>query len=383
MITRGRIAELDIVRAFAIMGVVAIHSTTNPIVKLDVQSDMYAFYNFINIFSSFCVPTFILLSGLVLFYNYYPKKFGWKEAKEFYLKRMLYIVIPYVTISLIYYVANHYYVGKVPTEIVIDFMKKLVTGRANYQLYYMVVIIQFYLAFPLFLVLLKRFPWLAKGSIWLGFLGQWIFWYFNSNYIHYSRTSIISFTYFSYFFVGAFIGIYYEQAKSWLFDSYNKVHVKIRLFRGALTLIWFTSTFAYIYMMYLLRVGNPLDVSSTAYTVLYNVFTLTTGLFIYQISVVIYRKYAQKLWVKALNTIGVISFGIYLIHPYFYIFYNKIPFSGNAAIYHLQIGGKFLVGMILSWIVVYYASKYIKISWILFGKSSIKYKNPRNGLHRS
>lgn len=372
MITRGRIAELDIVRAFAIMGVVAIHSTTNPIVNLDVQSDMYAFYNFINIFSSFCVPTFILLSGLVLFYNYYPKKFGWKEAKEFYLKRMLYIVIPYVTISLIYYVANRYYVGKVPTEIVVDFIRKLVTGRANYQLYYMVVIIQFYLAFPLFLVLLKRFPWLAKGSIWLGFLGQWIFWYFNSNYIHYSRTSIISFTYFSYFFVGAFIGIYYEQVKFWLFDSYKKVPVKIKLFRGTLTLLWFTSTFSYIYMMYLLRVGNPLDVSSTAYTVLYNVFTLTTGLIVYQLSVVIYRKYAQKLWVKALNTIGVASFGIYLIHPYFYIFYNKIPFSGNAAIYHLQIGGKFLVGMILSWIVVYYASKFVKVSWVLFGKSSIK-----------
>jgi len=97
-------------------------------------------------------------------------------------------------------------------------------------------------------------------------------------------------------------------------------------------------------------------------------------LIIYQLAVKVYSKYSSILWVKALEIIGIISFGIYLIHPFFYIYYNKIQYSGNPLVYHLQIGGKFLVGLILSWILVYYVSKYIKISWIFFGKSSISKK---------
>lgn len=375
MIKRGRIEELDLVRAIAIMAVVAIHSTTNPIINLDVNSVMYPIYNFINTFSTFSVPTFILLSGIVLFYNYYPKDFGPKVVKDFYFKRIMYIAIPYISISLLYFIFNQYYLGKTPTGIFIDFLRKLLTGRANYQLYYMVVIIQFYLAFPIFLGLIKRYNWLAKNSLWLGILLQWIFWYVNSHYIHYSRTSIISLTYFSYFFVGAFIGIYYEKAKIWLFESFKLINLKMKLFRILLFFVWLFSTVFYIYLYYHLRIKDPVNVDTTVYTILYNIFTLTTGLIIYQLAVVVYKKYSRALWVRALNVIGMISFGIYLIHPFFYIYYNKIPYSGNSLIYNFQIGMKFLVGMILSWILVYYMSKYVKISWVLFGKSSITQNN--------
>ena len=371
---RGRIDELDLVRAIAIIAVIAIHSTTNPIVNLDKNSVMYPFYIFINTFSAFAVPTFIMLSGLVLFYNYYPRDFGPKAIKDFYFKRIIYIAIPYITISLLYYIFNHYYVGKSFNVMVIDFVGKLLNGRANYQLYYMVVIIQFYIAFPLFLGLIKKYNWLAKNTLWLGFLIQWIFWYINSHYIHYSRTSVVPFTYFSYFFVGAYIGIYYEKVKIWLFHSFNQINLKIKLFRFTLILTWLFSTLAYLFLIYQLRIEDPVKINTVVYTILYNVFTLSTGLIIYQLAVKVYSKYSSILWVKALEIIGIISFGIYLIHPFFYIYYNKIQYSGNPLVYHLQIGGKFLVGLILSWILVYYVSKYIKISWIFFGKSSISKK---------
>jgi probable poly-beta-1,6-N-acetyl-D-glucosamine export protein len=372
MAKRGRIVEIDIVRALAIFAVIAIHSTTNPIVHLNVHSSMYPFYCSVNTFGAFAVPTFIMLSGFVLFYNYYPRNFGTKAVKDFYSKRILYIAIPYITISLLYYVFNRYYVGKSLSGMAWDFTNKLISGHNNYHLYYMVIIIQFFIVFPIILGLLKKSSWLAKNSWWLGFVGQWLFWYLNAHYIHYSRTAIIPFTYFSYFFVGAYIGIYYESAKTWLFDPLRGLPLRKKIFRIFLLLLWAVSTVGYLYLIYRSRIGSPLNVDASMYTLFYNVFTLSTGLVFSQWSFWIYRKFSKQMWVRGLIVLGMISFGVYLIHPFFYIFYNRINYSGVPLIYNLEIAGKFLVGAIFSWILVYYSSKYFPLSWVLFGKSGVK-----------
>ena len=51
----------------------------------------------------FGTPTFIFLSSLVLFYNYYDRPTTKKLIGGFYKKRLLYIIIPYTLFSVFYF----------------------------------------------------------------------------------------------------------------------------------------------------------------------------------------------------------------------------------------------------------------------------------------
>ena len=100
---REHIKEINIFRAIAILAVIMIHATSESINKINKESLYYVFYNGLNVFSSFAVPSFIFLSGLVMFYTYYDRTLTRTELLSFYKKRLLYIVLPYIVISTIYY----------------------------------------------------------------------------------------------------------------------------------------------------------------------------------------------------------------------------------------------------------------------------------------
>ncbi|MGC6590579.1 acyltransferase, partial [Paenibacillus sp. Dod16] len=67
-LSRERLPELQLVRAFAIIGVLSVHSTSYAVSAM-TDSNYFFMYNFMNIFMKFGTPTFIFLSSLVLFYN--------------------------------------------------------------------------------------------------------------------------------------------------------------------------------------------------------------------------------------------------------------------------------------------------------------------------
>jgi len=63
---KEKVPELQVVRAFAIIGVIAVHSTSSATLQM-TESHYYFFYNFLNIFLKFGTSTFIALSAFVLF----------------------------------------------------------------------------------------------------------------------------------------------------------------------------------------------------------------------------------------------------------------------------------------------------------------------------
>ena len=103
------IAELDLVRAFAIIGVIIVHATALTVVTLDPQSSLYGFYHLLNIAFKYGTPTFIFLSSFVLFLNYYHRPLDAALIKRFYTRRLLHVVLPYVIISILYFAVKTYY----------------------------------------------------------------------------------------------------------------------------------------------------------------------------------------------------------------------------------------------------------------------------------
>jgi len=381
MIKKERVDEIYLVRAFAIIGVLFVHSTSFA-VGATTESSLFYAYNFANIFFKFGTPTFIFLSSFVLFYNYYDKPLSKSMIASFYKKRLLYILLPYLVFSLGYYVLLHflYYPHRTIEEAVSIFLVKLLTGKAYTHLYFVFISMQFYLLFPLLLVAFKSRRSLAKYSVLIGFIIQWGFVLLNHYLMKKYQWSVPnkgswSLSYFAYYFAGAFIGIYYTQLKEWLIIRKENLFTRKGLVWLLLWVSWLTVGLLHVQLWHMTRLGLK-NVNTLWYELLWNLHTFTSALVLLQLSYLVYRN-AARWFVKLMMHLGVVSFGIYLIHPLFLLVYRRFP-ETRAFWHHVWYAGGFLVALIGSWIVVTVAFRYFRSAWIVFGNVPKPYqKKPR------
>lgn len=356
MIKRERLDQIGIVRAIAILGVLFVHSTSFITVELPTVSRSYPFYNFLNIFFKYGTPTFIFLSSFVLFYNYANREITKKMLLNFYKKRFLYIVIPYLIFSVFYFsLTVHLYYDYTLSQALSIFTEKVLTGKAYTHLYFVFISIQLYLLFPLVLYLAQKFKWFSKYSIIIGLIIQWAFVLLNKYYFQIEFKGSISLSYMSYYFLGIYLGMYFEQYREFL--KTKKRHI--------ITALWLITGFAYVYVMYLTRVGLG-SYDSMVYEFLWNAYTYFAAVFIFGFAFTVYDKLNGKLR-KALLYLGDVSFGVYLIHPFFLLYYRMLPVSVQDPGYHLFNMGLYLSGLILSVITVELITRYFKYSWLIFG----------------
>lgn len=356
MIQKKRLNEISIVRAIAILGVLFVHSTSFITVELPTVSRSYAFYNFLNTFFKYGTPTFIFLSSFVMFYNYTSREITKKMLITIYKKRFLLVVIPYLIFSIIYFAltVNLYY-DYTLIEALIVFTKKVLTGKAYTHLYFVFISIQLYLIFPLVLYLVQKYKWFSKYSILIGLVIQWMFVLLNHFFFNIALKGSISLSYMSYYFLGIYLGVYFDQFR--LFLHTNKRHV--------ISVLWLISGCFYVYAMYLTREGSA-TYDSMVYEFLWNAFTFFAAIFYFGFAFTIYEKLGNNLR-RSLLYLGDISFGVYLIHPFFLLFYRMIPVSIESPWYHFFNLGLFLSGLVFSIITVELFTRYFKYSWMLFG----------------
>lgn len=374
---RERLPELQLVRAFAILGVLSVHSTSYAVSAM-TDSKYFFMYNFMNIFMKYGTPTFIFLSSLVLFYNYYDRPTTKKLIGGFYKKRLLYIIIPYTLFSVFYFALLHYlyYQGRPFGETMESFVQKLLTGKAYTHLYFVFISIQFYVLFPLVLWLFKKVPQLAKWAIPIGLVIQWTFILMNKYYWQVPNKGSWALSYIAYFMLGAFIGIYYPKLKAWLVISRaNARPLRIAAW-VVLWIAWAAAGLGHVYIYYNNRLHGT-GYNSTLYELLWNMHTYFGALVLLQFAILLYRAGVRG-WTPALERLGAVSFGIYLIHPFFLLVYREFPLTtGSSMLTHLWYAGGFAAALGCSWIVVELTVRYIPGSWVIFGnipkaKKSVK-----------
>ena len=148
-------------RGFAILAVILIHT-----------SAYYKYFDFVNglaigniladTLAQMANPLFIVISGLVLSLNYR----GQFSLKTFYNKRFMSIIPQYVFFSLFYLLLIFLVTGQAAS--ILDIVVDLLTGNAYSHLWFFVLIIQFYLLYPL---LLKVYDYAEKKISILALLG--------------------------------------------------------------------------------------------------------------------------------------------------------------------------------------------------------------------
>jgi surface polysaccharide O-acyltransferase-like enzyme len=153
-----RIYEVDFLRAIAFFTVVLQHVIGAYGSRPSIQLSESVFLGLVFVLSKFAVPMFVFLSGMSLFYTYSQ---GLKIS-EFFSKRIKSILLPYIAWTLFYsYFARFGLPHKGDFALVAyrftdhgfmaEVLRNLTFGMSYYHMWFVVMIFQFYLLFPLLL----------------------------------------------------------------------------------------------------------------------------------------------------------------------------------------------------------------------------------------
>jgi len=155
MARRKEIKELYYIRAIAAMGILIIHASGSFAVYSEYGSKAMYLGIFLNQFFRFGSPIFMMVSGLVLFYNY--RSIDEFDIKKFYKKKFKFILIPYIIWSTIYFIYTSYINGlSITGRRLIGLGRGILLGESFSHLYFIFLIFQFYIILPLLIKYLAK-----------------------------------------------------------------------------------------------------------------------------------------------------------------------------------------------------------------------------------
>ncbi|AIY06322.1 acyltransferase [Planococcus sp. PAMC 21323] len=371
--TRKHLDEVQYARVIALLGVFAVHSSSTGLVSSMPGSLPFTIYNFFNIAGKFGTPVFFFLSSFVLFYTYYPRKLTVGLFAKFYKKRLLYILVPYVVFSMFYFLLKAYlYQNYTDTSHMFrEFLIDLATGKAHSHLYFVFVSVQFYLMFPIILYLFQKFSAIRKYAILIGFIIQWAWVLINSFYLQVPAKGSVALSYFWFYFFGAFLGVYYEKVAAWI-GNWRKVWPFIA-----------SIAVGYLYMMYF-YVSIYYDIRTNQWTGSTRTveFAWSTHAFLAAtlIFIVVHFMESWKLsrFKKVVTEIGAVSFGMYLIHPFFLMILERFITGGTPIVFHSWQLMILFITFFSSWLLVRLFYDFVPYSWIFFGQGNRVWNKPSN-----
>lgn len=161
---KQRVDEIEILRALAFLVIVLQH-----VMAVHIGSSSMSLYSsvlscVVLTIIRFGVPAFIFMTGFVLFYNYKSL-----DYPGFIRKRFVQVILPYLVWSIFYswVSSSNGVIFDNPTNFLWETAGHILRGDAAYHLWFMVLIIQFYILFPLFKKPVERLNERGKWGVLL------------------------------------------------------------------------------------------------------------------------------------------------------------------------------------------------------------------------
>lgn len=319
--TKAWIPEINLVRGFAILGVITIH-VTSFFGFIEILSPLVFVTLMLDAFAHFGAPLFVLISGVVLAYN------NWVDTNtlQFYKKRLQFILPLYVVLSIIGVIYHSYIMGS-PIDLT-KIIESLLFGTSWYWFWFIPMIISLYLLFPLFRKFYNFLDKRGHTKLFLLFglvvqIGLALGLFFSSlNFIfagldlsYYIMTkSFLGYVF--YFTLGIYVGRNIIGFKDFIKNVRKSLVTLTIIISGSAASIYF---FVTIYSL-------PSNISTASSFLIWNLAIpeLTVSaffLFFHVSSLLSLRKTRVSVFIDELGTF---AYGIYIFHPFFIEGFNLI-----------------------------------------------------------
>ena len=324
---RTYIYELDLLRAVTALTVIAVHVLSGTMFLNQTQTGLLVQNGFLTSVH-FTREIFMFITALALTYVYFGKPFS---LKGFWAKRSIGVLLPYCIWSIAYTWANtsQHSPGAFAKRVLFN----ILTGNASYQLYYILLVIQFYIVLPLFLLLLKhiqKHPWRA---LLISFALQVLMMYLDYRYLQqgpltkqtvwqnvaFAQNGLLP-TYQFYFVLGGLAALYLQQARAFV------------LRHGTWIVGAFVLVLAAVWVHYLLQVNVFHESFGYATSVFQPMMTVSSS------TVIVLLCWLACRWALQRNQQG---------HPKGYRFWHMLS-DASFGIYLVHV---FILTALLQWVV--------------------------------
>lgn len=355
---KERLLEFDILRGMAFIFIVLQHTIGGFSFRNDISIQNLFISKFMYTIAEIATPLFVCLTGVALLYRYYDEF----SIKSFYIKKLKFLLLPFVIWSLFLIFYNN---DKIDGNIILN----ILSGNAQYHLWYMGMILRLYLYFPLILILarfIRRHNKYIKMVCFILFtLGYWFllnhyeildimknFIFKNPTELESKFINITPLYYYYYFVIGAYI-----------ISNYKTFKKMILKYKYIVIIMYCLSLVYYYYIELSDKIGNPFPYIKS-YTITSIFYRSISILFFYIISYYIMTKFKYIFYL--LKFIGKYSFPAYLIHVFIINSLTLYIPSNNF----ISSSIKYLVSTILISISICFLLNYLPYSEYLIGVKS-------------
>lgn len=307
--SKKRLLEFDILRGFAFLFIIVQHTIGGFSTRSNITQSDFLLSKFIFEIAKVATPAFVLLTGIGLFYSHRDSL----DIKDFYIKKLKFLVLPYILFSI--------FILKSRDKLVMsDLTWTLLSGDAQYHLWYMAMIIRIYFYFPLIYLFFK---YIVNKNKYFKSLFFFVFLYLEYYILnHYEILTYIKNILFKnpgdlqlrFVNISPLYYVFYLILGAYIINNYTKFKEVILKYKYIVITLYLLYLSRYYYLVICDSINNPLSFVKTSVLsdIIYRILSL---LFFYLVSLFIYSKF--KYISKAIIFISKYSFPAYLIHVYY------------------------------------------------------------------
>ncbi|WP_333871604.1 acyltransferase [Desulforamulus putei] len=354
-VNKQSLEEIEITRGMAILAVLFIHITGLPVRALEPGISSYIFYTLVNRGMQFAVPLFLMISALVLAYR--TGLAAEINLPEFYRKRWRRAVVPFLVWTTLYLALRFLILHDIPYISLKQGLLWYGFGKGFFHLYFLSVVIQFYLLFP---VIHKWWRTCRPGFITAVLLfgtAQAAFYWVNRLYIyqHFNYTGSLVFSYIFPIGIGLWMGYNTGYWVPW-WKKYRTVFVALAAAAG---IFYLNRHFAIL---------DKVKISTFYFQMAWTLYVTALGICVIFLARWLAARQGSPgaLLAGFFFKTGQFSYGIYLIHPFFLLVWQKIFVAESTTAMHLSVWGGFFIILGLSCLTTYFLERTV-LARPLFG----------------
>ncbi|MFB1082245.1 acyltransferase [Jeotgalibacillus sp. JSM ZJ347] len=352
---KREIKSIYYIRTFAMLMVVLVHVTAPYEHLFSPDTIQHFSYHFVNRIIRVEAGIFIMLVGIVFFYNYRNRIFTKDVFFQYWKKRVWFILVPYIIWSFIYEYEAFYYGHSV--FVWSEVIERVLTGGSKYQLHFIFTVVQFYLIFPLVLWIAQKSQFIRK-YIWV--FGIVIEFYFFFNRAPFGLSQYPLFVEnMGAFLLGASIGLYYEKITAYITSK------RTWLLAG----VFAVSSVALILIRYQNAYGaERVPIPESLYKGIAMVFLLVGSLFFFFLAEKMVSAYKEDTTTR-IRQVAYYSFGFYLLHPLIIRQMEiYLPIKESGISWHLAILLHYIFVVIICYLIIWFFHRFIPGAGLFYGK---------------